>query len=152
MLEEVQRTHHQYVCDEIKKAKRRRKVKEVKTPQSDENLGEVREVALFLSDYGAQLARRQCCSRRTTKKNGGRDEDATTSADQRKLMDGGNPKKVEADKSGGQNGNEERSKNIEVCGRAGNSGTAKDRKRSLSNSHVDFRWKRMRSRENCEWK
>ena len=55
---------------------------------------EVWAVALCPSDYGAELAERQCCSR-TTKKNGGSDEDATRSADQRKQVDGGNTKKVE---------------------------------------------------------
>ena len=48
------------------------------------------------------------------KKNGGSDEDAKRSADQRKQMYGGSPKKVEAANRRGENGNEKRSKKIEV--------------------------------------
>ena len=45
-------------------------------------------MALSLSDFGSELAKRQCYSRRTIKKNGGSDEDATRSADQWKQING----------------------------------------------------------------
>ena len=98
----------------MKKGEKEGKQKKCKTPQSDTNLGEIWELALSPLDSGEDLAKCQCCSRRTTKKNGGSAEIATRSAEQKKQMDGGNTQKVEAAKRRGQNGNEERSKTIEV--------------------------------------
>ena len=45
-------------------------------PWTKASFGEVWEVALSPSDYGSELAKRQCLIRRTTEKNGGGDEDA----------------------------------------------------------------------------
>ena len=90
MVEEVQRDHHKSEHDENEERQQGKgKQKMCKTHQSEATLGEVWEVALSPTDFGAEQAKNQCCSRRTTKKNGGCDEDATRSADQRKQMDGG---------------------------------------------------------------
>ena len=57
------------------------KEKKSKASQSETNLGEIREVVLSPFDSGEEVMRMQ---------------DAARSADQRKQMNGGNPKKVEA--------------------------------------------------------
>ena len=71
-------------------------------------------MALSLGAAGTGLAKCQCGSGKVTKTNGGSVQDATRSADQRKQMDGDNSNKVEAATRGGQNGNEERGKTMEV--------------------------------------
>ena len=94
----MQGVHHKSFCNEREeRQKGEGNQNKRKTSQTEANLGKFGRW-LFLLDYGTELARRQCHSRRTTKKDGGNDENATRSADQRKQLDGGSLKKVEAAK------------------------------------------------------
>ena len=97
------RDHHKSVHDEDEEGRGRKgKQEKSKAPQSETNLGEIREVALSLFVTGVELTEDQCRHRRTTMKNGSGDETATRSADQRKQFEGKSPQKVEAAKRGRQ--------------------------------------------------
>ena len=81
---------------------RLRNGKNEKESKRSERCPEARQ-SLGNFDSGAELVKRQCWSRRTTKKNRGSDKHAVKRAGQRKQLNGGNPRKVEAAKRGRQN-------------------------------------------------
>ena len=113
----MQRAHHNSVNDENEGKATRKKESKIreKRPKARHTLGEFGKwlllLLVFLVQHWLSVSAAAGGPQRKTEAVMRMQQEI---ADQRKQMDGGSPKEVEAAERGGQNGNEERSKKIEV--------------------------------------